>query len=367
MIKNNRGSALVTAVIVMLVMSILGVTLLQLSLAQTRHSIRDKNRMQAYYLARSGVEATIAWMMDPHNNGSALIGKSSADTQLTGSDVDGTFNVEVIGDASETLLIKGTGLVNNVSATAVMAVKKAASDVPVFEDTIYADTIVTLTGNTTIDGTVSAGVEVIQKGNTTITGGDPQIKQRTLPLPIFPSDPLSASDKAFNNSYELDLTTEPNQTKTFKDLELKGGNSKLTIKTGGPGNTVNLVVNNLNLSNGEVVLSGSGRLNIFVKSQVTLDVDVNHDHNPMQLILFVGDGTSPSFIHYSGNSNFNGLIYAPDAVYSHTGNGQITGAVISGTAELKGTPFAEHDYDFDDITFDDLPVALYTRGSWVNN
>lgn len=53
----NKGFTLVWVIIVMLVLSILGVALLSVSMAETRHTMRSEHQIQVDYIARSGVEA----------------------------------------------------------------------------------------------------------------------------------------------------------------------------------------------------------------------------------------------------------------------------------------------------------------------
>ena len=62
--KKNKGSALIVVLMVMAVMAILGVSILNISLSQTKQAAYEDKRIQAHYLARSGAEATLsAWEM----------------------------------------------------------------------------------------------------------------------------------------------------------------------------------------------------------------------------------------------------------------------------------------------------------------
>jgi hypothetical protein len=66
MVRNNRGAAMPISLVVMLVLSLLGTALWQYSVNDTLHVARDQQRMQAYYLARAGADATLqAWLEAP--------------------------------------------------------------------------------------------------------------------------------------------------------------------------------------------------------------------------------------------------------------------------------------------------------------
>lgn len=63
-IKCERGAALPLALGVMLVLSLLGAALWQYSTADTLHAANDRQRAQAYYLARAGAEAALRAYLD---------------------------------------------------------------------------------------------------------------------------------------------------------------------------------------------------------------------------------------------------------------------------------------------------------------
>lgn len=62
MFINEKGFAMPLAIIVTLVVSLLGATLWQYSMSDTLQVERDAQRVQAYYLAKSGADVTIKLM-----------------------------------------------------------------------------------------------------------------------------------------------------------------------------------------------------------------------------------------------------------------------------------------------------------------
>jgi hypothetical protein len=69
-VLNNKGSALVTVIMMMVVLTILGLALLNVSLAETKHSVLQERKIQAHYLARSGVNVGLEVLKSkmPYNN-----------------------------------------------------------------------------------------------------------------------------------------------------------------------------------------------------------------------------------------------------------------------------------------------------------
>ncbi len=61
-IKDEKGAAMIVALLVMVVLLLLGSALWQYSTADTIHVAMDEQRMQAYYLARAGADSALqAW------------------------------------------------------------------------------------------------------------------------------------------------------------------------------------------------------------------------------------------------------------------------------------------------------------------
>lgn len=53
--KNSKGAALATTLFVMMVLSLLAIIIFDISIADTRHSIRNEKGIQAHFIARAGV------------------------------------------------------------------------------------------------------------------------------------------------------------------------------------------------------------------------------------------------------------------------------------------------------------------------
>lgn len=368
MIKNNKGLALAYVLIVMAVMSILGLVFIQISLTETMQAAHDKSKMQAYYLAKSGVEATAAWMVSHADIGNTLIGKTSSPVALAESNINGTYVVSVLVNVASPLflLVKGIGTVNGVSATATMTVNTGNTNITnVFTETLYSNGEITSQSNAAeIFGNIVAG-GIIDVKNCTGTKTSNSI--RIYPSVVFPTIPTTVDFPSSNTSLVLtDTTIFPGQIAGYNNFAC---GSSLSIKTGNINNVVSLVVNIFDLSkSSKLMIPDDGRLLVFVKTELIIDskAEINFDQDPKKLIILMGVGTA---FTDKNSYQLNALIYAPNNNLSITGNGNITGSIIAdkikinGNNSINGTKFGP----YNDIKINDLPIKNYTKGYWVNN
>ena len=127
--KKNKGAALIVVIMVMAVMTILGATILNISLSQTMQASNEDKRIQAHYLARSGADATLsAWKSAPI--GSKPIGACSPVyldslnqfVYIKPSNMIGEFNVIITNPDSVTTIITSIGTVGNVIQTTTVTI-----------------------------------------------------------------------------------------------------------------------------------------------------------------------------------------------------------------------------------------------------
>ncbi len=379
--KRHDGGALVVVIMIMFVVMILGTIILQISLAETRFSVRDKNRIEAYYLAKSGVEATADWLNDPANNPSLILNQTSTQRSLPGS--NGLFSVEVIDDSANALLIlKGTGIVNGVSSTATMTMHRIVDESAAFgfDYLIYAGDSLTVSGNVEVDEDQLVGVgEPLNESFTKngAAGEFPSVANGTLvydntknyPQPVYPSPTASLGNLVVSGSQTIDFTTPGAETITYNSIALNN-NSTLTIKTGAGSDEVNLVTGTLDLkgTGSRIVIVGEQRLNLFFSGNVEVRSMINPGPplEPEKLIFFMS-GTGNFNIKNNGSDfQFNAFIYAPGASLTTNGNSNMTGAVIFDSVSLGGNPYLEG-YEYDGGT--DSPTinfeSYYVGGSWI--
>ncbi|WP_027365947.1 pilus assembly PilX N-terminal domain-containing protein [Desulfotruncus alcoholivorax] len=391
LLRDNRGIALPLALMVLFVLSLLGVAAMQYSMAQAKSVAQDERIMQAYYLARSGADATAQFIKDNYRSNpdavNSLINKISDRIQLGA----GEFQVEVIGSLVDGVIsgpvrVKSTGyvgVVQRVVNTTLSLTGDSTGDsggghngddgnnsgnvpAPAFDMAIFADQSVEMSGGAYVKGTVGTNTTqnkgVSMNGGTRIDGdlfigpgGDvgtvfykpswgsykdfvtgtiqnlDYVRKYTLPqYPSFPNLP-----PAENSSLELkggsnnDLTINPNYSYTSIDIK---SNRTLTINLNG--GVSELRVGSLNIQQGHIKLQGSGKLIMYVDT--TFDMGggstINNNGNPANLLMYYNGNDD---LKLSGGQKFVGSIYANTADIDLSGGSVIEGNIITGGDNVK--------------------------------
>lgn len=360
----KKGAALAMTLIVFGVAAILGASILELSLFETKNSVRDKKRMQAYYLAKSGVEATAAWMLNPNNNGESIIGKKSSAVNLG----KGSYIVEVTRKSDSLINIKSTATVGGVKNSAAMSIIDAgSSSIPLFNHAILGISLVSYGGDTNI---YNGGI--IATGDGTLDPhGD---KARLIPTQsgvntdfppfIFPQQPTGLDEnlKFNNNKGSITVTGD---LKVYNSITLENG--KLIFDTGSdPNSVMKVVVNELNLLNGSVIIQGSGKVFLYVKkiNDVGIKSNVNAGKSPSKLFVFLDKGCLFSF---AGNRVFSGYVYGPDegTKVDLAGCGSFTGAVIADTVYNLGAVDFYYSNEGAALPSETLKTQRFLKGQWL--
>ncbi len=117
-IRNERGSALAFVIMVMAVLMVLGTSLLVVSMAEARQSIRQENNTQAHYTARTGAEVLASMIREADDDEDilSLINQGALSGEIDGKEF--SARVEKIDEDLDKLRIHSTGyesgLENNV-------------------------------------------------------------------------------------------------------------------------------------------------------------------------------------------------------------------------------------------------------------
>ena len=128
-IRNEKGAALITALMVMVVLFLLGIALWQYSIADTIHVVKDEQRMQAYYLARAGADVALqAWNESPRDSKPSgtseimyLDNETGAFTAEPPANEAGRFTVTIIEDGEQTT-IESVGDVRGLTQTVTVTI-----------------------------------------------------------------------------------------------------------------------------------------------------------------------------------------------------------------------------------------------------
>jgi hypothetical protein len=355
MINNSKGAALPLAVITMLVVSLLGAGLWQYSTSDTIQVARQENKMKAFYIARSGAEATAQWMAKPGNNGEALVGQTSSSNTFE----DGTYIVKVIDAPENRVIIESTATVNGVPTQVALLLRRVTSFTegsPMFENAIFGTELVVIGGTTTVDGNVESGGTLSVVGNVTINGDDKVTLGKTYPDEPFPEDLTYVGDfvqktgapstHAINQGWYGTIDTN-NRTLTFTP---NGGTLRVRLDT-------------LQTRNTDIEVIGEGNVIVYVES--TFDHKGSVICSPNQFLVYLAPGSTASLP--KGNMEFNGFLYGPNATVIFDGTQNFHGAIIAGKVYTHGTTGIYYNLpDGDNIISDGETVSSFETVHWLS-
>lgn len=365
-VKDQSGLALPTTIIIILVLTLLGIALFRYSMAETKQVAWDEDNLRAHYLARSGADSVAAHLIKNPDDAEMLINQESGRVNLG----EGQFWVFVTGDPDDEVHIQSTGNVGQAEQTVVLTL---ADDGP---PAIYSTGLVTVSGNFLLSkGDLSFKDSIVNPGGQELDINDVidnhledgEVYQQDLTMdpvvlpcednsegaPFYGTCPTEAmsinSNEISVSGYYGSISLKPNDPELLiksqddsdmlvKVDDISIGKMKVELNN----NIIALVTDDFNVSNnGHMEVSGNGYLLIYVQGEYygrgTFKVDPDSDANT---IVFVGaDGS----FDLSGNTNFDGAVYAPDATVSISGNVTVNGWIIGSGVELDGNSKMQYD------------------------
>ena len=418
MIKNENGATMLIIMILILVLFTYATALWQNGVVGIKHTSLDEKRMQAYYLARAGAVATAKWIEENPDQISDILDKTSDPVTLG----NGTFVVEVIDGGDGKIILESIGNVRDITRKVTLMLTSKTDTELDLDMAVFSSGSIRLSANAGVDGSVITNTiesDQVKFGwGTSITGelyvgpgGDPDIiidlpghstqpedfvgggikqlaKIREYAIPEFPDFPDNLSVPPNNPPIEngkLTVGHSPYQNYTISDdgvySQIDVSNGILTVNLGGGDRIIR--VRDLRLSNGQIILQGSGRLILYIDDsfKVVGNSLINQSGDIESLIIyynglekvklesnikFVGSIytkiadlklssntvitghliTNGSSVDIQSNATFREtLLYAPNADVSVSGNSNLTGAIIAKQINASGNAKITFDTD----------------------
>ena len=353
-ISNKKGSALVFVVIFMLVMAVLGTAIMGVAVTENRFSIQHENKLQAYYIARSGAQAVAEYMIkDKDNDAADIIGKTSALNNQIGQDGNGNFAVTVTEDlVNNTVNIVSTAYYNGVQQEAKIVVSRSVDGIGgIFQHAIVAKNNISVDGNgnkTVITGTVATKTGTIYLNKATSDGEivDPNL--------IFPPI-IQPPDRTPAVPYDLIIGNIGYNT----SVSAMNSNSVTYVKTG-----------SIYRRNNTIRVTGSGIVHMYVEGDIVLDTNsrFNVDSTAKLYIYVIGKRN----VTLQGNGAQNNVfLYAPDSdiVWNNAQpNNDFYGAMIGNSVTLFNQLTIRHNPDMvNDIELDTTGAGVtFTGYKWID-
>ncbi|MFA5099503.1 MAG: hypothetical protein WC547_01280 [Candidatus Omnitrophota bacterium] len=355
MFSNNKGSALIIVYMVTAVLTILGTAFVSRALNEIRNTRRYVDTVKAFWFAEAGMNkavyeanhptSAVAWPGDSEISGVTVTNLTAARKliNVTGyfGDVTSTvsavavqsgsiFNYAAFGDSSVSL--SGQGNVNSYNSTADPSAGTLLSngDIGTNGDVSMSG------GNTYVYGDAGTGADgVFEDEDHDYVSGD-VTHDTDIPLPEV-TVPSSLTGLVLGSSVSSSWSP-PAGDYRIPDITLAGHN---TVTLTGP--------TNLYLTSTSTAISVSGQASIVISSSSTGPVTIytpgdislsgqgitNAALLPSRLIIY-GTSTSSQAFSSSGQSDFYGVYYAPNAGISLSGQGDLYGSFMGDTVTISG-------------------------------
>jgi type II secretory pathway pseudopilin PulG len=338
---------LAMVMMVMVVLTILGMALLSLSVAETKQVSNQEKRMKAHYLAQAGADSVAEHIIDNPSSINALNGKKSAPNSSL-SNVNESFEVEVTELGNGTIELKSIADVRGVKDTATLSLSKLTA-LDVFKHVVFSNGNLDISGMDEVTGDIGTN-GTITVGNADRGPDDQNFEDLDwhLDAPDFPTlTPQSYNDEdtiSADGEYST-IETNPSSTLTF-------------VTT--PGNKLRIVVANL-LIKGNIEVTGEGTLELYIKNSAEFQTPrLVNDGDPNKVLIFLADGST---LRLSSGMEFMGYIFGPGADITEWSGAKITGAVVANNFSANGNPSLHYIEPSDTLDTTDIIIG-YKRDNW---
>lgn len=374
---------------VIIVLSVLGAAIVSRSISESNLVKRFSSSRRGFWLAEAGIQRALWELNYGGSTWTGWVGSGETRTLQTSLIGAGDYEVTVANISSSNPQITSTGFFPNRNASdraertiIVRVIRDSIFDYAAFgqqsltmsgnANTDSYDSAqgrynqngnrglngdvgtngttngaITLTGNAAVRGDASTGL-----GGTVTTNGNAQVvppgqitHQNNVDLPLVTVPPALAN---LSNGANFSLNGNQSQSLASGDYKFSSinisGNGQLTI-TG----TARIYLT----GSSSLSISGNGGLNIISGAQLTFYADgntnisgngiVNQSYLPQNFMLYATGTPGSRSIQISGNGDFHGAIYAPDASIDISGNGGVYGSIIGQRVNITGNGGVHYD------------------------
>lgn len=354
----RRGYVLAMSLALLLILSMLGASLAQTSVAGARMSTRRRDQAAAFELAEAALNHGFKRQAENKNfSGQATTTFGSGQFQVNVVQPGVDWNQRSLTGIGRVTSVSGAivesrvnalvdfespvwdySLITKLNLTLSGTVSTASSPLPAVGN-VHSNGSITVSNNVVVDGRATS-VGSATTGTATITGGSAS-GVAPVPFPQVDQTALIAEAQALG-------TTIGSVSMSSGTANLRGylvGDLTLTSSARLVVDQVLYVTGNITLSGqawlGDGTLAAGGRIILSGGSGFT-----GTETNNLAIISFSTSilSTAPA-ISVSGNSIIRGPIYCPNGLTDISGKPRIYGTVASSTVAMSGTPIFKRNTD----------------------
>ncbi|MHC4727376.1 MAG: DUF7305 domain-containing protein [Planctomycetota bacterium] len=393
--SKKQGSAVVLAMVVVIILLAMGTGLLSMGLNSRTFSTRTTSDITARCAADTGLTMALFQMNEklkvkPWSSSSLPTAK---ETKLLYCDA--TYAYDVTGDLSNGFIMMAVGRDDNAVRTVYATIGLEG----LFEHAILTKGSLILKSGTTIDGynsqdpfdtnfkvnigtqstadsmiVLNTGVNV--NGDVLVgLGGNPDTVIKDLgaitgdQLGGTENDPLPQITPPALPVTGLDLTAK-SETKTitpadsgqYGNISLASSNTAGILEVDG-GDVVLYITGDINLGNTcEIIVRDDSTLTIYIDGNILsgngASIGTENPTKDALTIQLYGTGTGAQSFDIKAKNEWTGVIYAPDADVDLYANGDIYGAIVANNFELKSGGNYHYDEALREVSIEDEGVSF---------
>ncbi|MBN2796273.1 MAG: hypothetical protein JXR88_12760 [Clostridia bacterium] len=345
---NKRGSSLVMTIFLVMLLSVMALSLFTIMVTDKKQVVQQEDKMQSYYLARSGADIVAEFLIDNPSQIITLNGATSDDFNYgpIGDHISLTVAIEEFYPAPwnepKTISIKSTGFSGERQDYIELWLNRITMD-----HAIFSEHSIDLENMNVVNGDVGS--------NENITG-DPNVRTGV----DYPYMDLEIHTQEFPTSYSMESNINENSDYTFTTQQSDIENIRLNLPSGAitfdtTGGDIDIVVNDF-YAKGDIIILGTGRVTLYVETVANFQTPNMTSGDPDQLIIYLDTGAALSL---STPLGFSGRIIGPEATVSLSSNSTLTGSVIANY--FYGTSNSNLIYD---APAEGAFVTGYKRDEW---
>jgi len=363
-LKNESGAALITTLLVLLILGILGTVIFFAAQTEARRSIRHSDKVEAYYLARSGVESASEKVMQSDDleqyyldEGDTVSFNNVKDVLNNTFDVPGGSIKEVYALGTEELgpiIIIATASVNDVEET----VKLKLNPVGLVGSNIF-DYAVFALGDSEVDledGNLSLGQLEIESKKIKAGTNYHNIEAGRYDLDAYPDDFITNAridrnedlpeldldrwdEEGDDDDYPLEIISDP-MTESGYYESIETNNLEFTFDTTEEDDLyVRTPMVDLG-GNGSINVVGEGVLHLLVEEKFILSgtSTIRTDEDTDVIVYVLEDADIDIQVTLDGGPSLDAFLYAPDSKVELRGGGRegINGGLICKEFDVSG-------------------------------
>ncbi len=398
--RQNRenGSALVLAMMAVLIMSVVGVGLLSLGVQGRRTAIRDSQMIEARVAADAGLSKALFEMNDrlktppwsddylPEETVQNLTNCNATYSYTVSGDITDGHTVQSTGNSgvmfkSVTATLRARGLFENAILTQEKLILKAGMLVDAYNSGDLSDTDFDLKIATTSIGSdqmilnngvvvvgkvfvgVDGSVEIVIKDLGADTGYQGSLTEEIL-FPVITAPEFSGPDIDIE-AKGATITLVPADNGRYGEIELKRTNQPGVLEIS-DGDVILHVTEEIDMGQGcEIVITPGSSLTIYLDGDLSANNNSgfnNQTQIPSNFRLY-GTGSEEQSFVIRAKSDVFGAIYAPNADVTIMAGGDVYGAVVAKSFEMKSNGTFYYDEALSEVNPDDFGVKFVVE-SW---